>query len=249
MNLSIERRTNEKKKNWGIIVGVILGIASIATSFFPSYINITQGTFLLSIFAFFHDLYSKTNSSLESTQKHSSEMSINVKNRLQVFKSDYSAVETFDKYVINRLDVIKCVKNTSFNLANDHHIADENFNKTEELFEAPKRISHHVNNGLKWKDIGDGYAQERFRCWADKCKSKFGKGEYEYVIINNRVPYPNFLIITYKDDREEVLFNWDFRSDGYKPRVLISNAPELIFFYNQQFDLLWKNATIDSDLL
>lgn len=243
---------NKNNRNWVAIIGIVFGIISIIFSFIPPLTDYALTTFLLSIFTLFHDQYTKTQNSLKETVKHSSSMSIDVKNHLRVIRLDKPA-KTFDNYVIKRLDVIASIKNTSFNKQDDHYEADENFNETQELLEAPRIISQSIQNGLKWIDIGDDLARPRFKKWHDLfdkvTQSNSKRGYYDSFIVNNQVPYPNFLIITYKDGREEVLFNWDFRLNGTKPNVLVSNEEDLIKFYCSQFELLRKKAVIDSDRL
>lgn len=244
----------KNKKDWVAIIGVIIGLASIAFSLIPNLENYAFAAFLVSVYTLFHDQYSKTKKSLAHTEKVSSQTSLDVKNHLRVFKLEESPAKTFDDYVIKRLDIIQCIKNTSFNKKDDHHEADEHFNESEEVSNAPRYIRQAVYAGLKWQDIGDDVAKNRFRLWHEYCaqatRDSTKNGYYKSVIINNRVPYPNFLIITYKDNNyEEVLFNWDFRSDGHTPNVLVSNEPELVNFYKAQFSLLLKSATIDSDQL
>lgn len=240
------------KKNWIAIIGVIFGIVSIISSFIPPLTDYTLAAFLLSIFTLFHDQYSKTQESLESTKDHSSQMSRDVKNHLRVIRLEKPA-KTFNDYVIQRLDIIESVRNTSFNKSDNHHEADENFNDSKEVLNAPSIIRRNIDKGLKWYDIGDDIAKNRFKSWHECCdkvtQSPSNCGYYKSVIVNNRVPYPNFLIITYKDGREEVLFNWDFRLNGIKPDVLVSNEKDLIQFYSAQFELLRDKAVPDSDSL
>lgn len=242
----------KQKKNWLAIIGFGFGIISIVSSFIPPLTDYTLTTFLLSIFILFHEQYSKIERSLENTKEHSSRMSMDVKNHLRVIRLDKPA-KTFNDYVIQRLNIIESIKNTSFNKSENHCEADENFNESMELKNAPNFISQSIYNGLKWYDIGDDIAKERFKSWHECCdkatQSSLNGGYYKSVIINNRVPYPNFLIITYKDGREEVLFNWDFRLNGIKPNVLVSNEKELIQFYSAQFELLRDKAAPISDLL
>lgn len=243
---------SSNKKSWLIIVGVIFGVLSILTSFIEPLANYSLTAFLLSIFSLSHELYSKIQESLKNTESHSSEMSKDVKNRLQVIRLDKPA-KTFEEYIISRLHIISHIKNTSFNKSNNYREANEYFNEPLELIDAPKLISQYINSGLKWQDIGDDIAKKRFNAWHNQCdeatRSSIKGGYYKSSIINNQVPYPNFLIVVYKDGREEVLFNWDFRSQGVKPDVLVSNEKDLVHFYNSQFELLLDNATTDSDHL
>lgn len=238
----------KKQKNWVSFLGILLGVVSIIFSFIPKLSGYTLTVFLLSVFTLYHEFYSKINDVLNQTRQYTSEMSIDVKNHLTVIRIPGSIINTFNKYVINRLNIIKSIKNTSFNLANDHYEADELFNHTNEIKDAPEKVGQYIFTGLKWEDVGDRLSAQRFRLW-DSLVTRDSKGSYSYKFLDNQVPYPNFMIIKYIDDREEVLFNWDVRSAGHEPKVLVSSEPELVDFYKAQFKLLFDNASMDADKL
>lgn len=241
----------EKYITWRIGIAALLTIVSIIFSFFPLLSNYAFASFLLALVSFLYDQDLKIQRKLEHTEDNSLQMSNDVKKHLQVIRL-YKTAKTFDEYVINRLNLIRSVKNTSFNLPKSHEEADENFNETREVIDAPVVVKEFIaREGLKWRDIGDNIAIERFKRWHELCDEESKKsevGSYKSSIINNynAVPYPNFLIIKYKDDKEEVLFNWDHRS-SLNPTVLASREEELVRFYNAQFKLLSDAASDSSD--
>ncbi len=238
-------------QNWKIIIGLVLGVFSIAFGFIPPLTNYSYVAFLGSIFTFFYDQYTRTMKALDSTDEYSGRMSSDVKDRLHVVRLQ-EPMDTFKSYVVDRLSVIKSIKNTSFNIYDDHEEADENFNHSPELKKSIPKIAKEIDSGLVWRDIGDKLAKTRFsemRKAVSQKNDNQNVGEYSSKIVNNQVPYPNFLIITYKDNRKEVLFNWDFRSRGIAPNVLVSSEKELVNFYNAQFELLSKNSVTDTDEL
>ncbi|QIL45602.1 hypothetical protein G7081_00125 [Vagococcus coleopterorum] len=243
-------KKNTNKKNWIAIVGVLLAILSIILSFIPAFTNYVLTVFLLSVFALFHDQYSKTQTILKNTEETSNQVSLDVKNHLRVIRLDTPG-KTFNDYIIKRLDIISEIRNTSFNVSADDRDANIYFNKTDTLKVAPEFVKSNIDNGLIWHDVGDKYAKKRFKTWHDyfypEEQVTSSMGEYKSKLINPRVPYPNFLIITYKDARQEVLFNWDLRLNGTQPSVLVSNEDDLIQFYSAQFNLLYNNATDDAD--
>lgn len=228
----------DRQKNWGAIIAVCLTIVSIIFGFTPSLSSYSYIAFLLALVTYLYDQDKRFSKRLKKTDENSNQMANDVKKHLQVIQIKKTA-KTWDEYVIKRLDQIKSIKNTSFNLPEDHADADDKFNESEELQNAPELVKRAIENGLKWRDIGDDLAIDRFRKWRTICSNiaEQSTGRYEYSILNAAVPYPNFMIITYKDDFEEVLFNWDHRK-SLNPTVLASREEELVRFYNAQFSLL-----------
>ena len=69
-----------------------------------------------------------------------------------------------------------------------------------------KSIARYINKGLKWNDIGDASALERFRL-INGLISKSAKGHYNFRLIAQSEPQIGFILLTYKDGTMEVLFN------------------------------------------
>ena len=100
-----------------------------------------------------------------------------------------------------------------------------------------------------WKDIGDRYGVDRLREINKNAivLAKENKNQYKYKLISHNEPQINFIILEYKNDEKEVLFNWDFRKTGGDPTVLISKNEHIVEMYSVHYDNLWKNATDDHD--
>lgn len=233
-----------RQTSWRGIIAGFLTIISIFFGFNPSLSSYSYLAFLLALVTYLYDQDQRFSKRLKKTDENSNQMANDVKKHLQVIRL-YNTAKTFDTYVIKRLNLIESVKNTSFNLKNSHEEADDKFNLRDEVLNAPYEVRKAVEKGLKWRDIGDNYAVKRFKLWREICSCDSRTGLYEYKILNPEVPYPNFLIITYKDGIEEVLFNWDHR--GANPTVLASREKDLVEFYCNQFSLLSKAASNNGD--
>ncbi len=230
--------------NWRATTAGFLTVVSIIFGFNPTLSSYAFIAFLLALVTFLYDQDQRFTKRLKQTDDNAKQMSNDVKKHLQVIRLDKTA-KTFDNYIIKRLDLIESIKNTSFNLKKGHEEADDKFNQSEALSNAPYKIKLAIENGLKWRDIGDDIEIDRFRKWKRICNCDSKIGLYEYKILNHVVPYPNFLIVTYKDGIEEVLFNWDHR--GGNPTVLASRETELVEFYRNQFTLLSNAASEYAD--
>lgn len=57
----------------------------------------------------------------------------------------------------------------------------------------------------------------------------------------------NFILLEYRDGAKEVLFNWDFRSAGQDPTVLISRDRQIVEMFAIHYTMLWRRATEDHD--
>lgn len=143
------------------ISSFILFILSVVASAIPFFEKATLPTFLISIFIMVFDSETKTSASLKHTEKHSRQMAIDVKNRLEVIRLEGSIAKTFDEYVIQRLDIISSIQNTSFTLESNQHEADNAFNKSKKLHDSPDEVSKYIYKGLKWEDVGDEFASSR----------------------------------------------------------------------------------------
>jgi hypothetical protein len=250
----MNRQNKMKKASFWIVfvISALIGLLSIILGF-TDLSKYTIPLFLLSVFALLTDQYVKIMSSLTHTENYSNNMSNDVRDHLVVIKLDGSISQVFNEYVIERLDVIKSIKNTSFNIEADRHDADILFDDSLELKGAPDKVKKFIEKSLIWEDIGNRSKKtiKRFESWEKDCnhKNKNG-GFYDYKLLDNSLtPYPNFLIITYNNGRKEVLFNWDVRLDGIEPEVLVSSEKLIVEFYNKQFTLLQKSAVTNGDSL
>lgn len=150
------------------------------------------------------------------------------------------------RYIMEHLAELEEVQNTSFNLAEDLERPEERLYAASIYRQSPKRVSTAVARGLRWKDVGDQLAIDRFRTFENTTSAQAG-GTYEYRLLSGLDPQLNFTLLTYPDQSKEVLFNWDYRSIGREPTVLLSRDPDIVSMFEVQFGQLWRRAVRDHD--
>jgi hypothetical protein len=169
-----------------------------------------------------------------------------VKNNLHVIK--IGTPEKAWDYIIERLPVLRDVQNTSFNSDDEIEQSRERLYDNTNYIESSAKIAEAVKSGLKWKDIGDRSAKERFnkiRMYVEAKKNNAGK--YSYKFIDQHEPQIGFILLTYKDNTKEVLFNWDFRDIPQEPVVLLSQDQEIFNMFAAQYRGLSRVAVSDYD--
>ena len=167
-----------------------------------------------------------------------------VKNYLQVTKM--GTPQSAWGYIIERLPILEYVQNTSFNFGDEIEESNDRLYANDKYQQSLKVIAKYINKGLKWNDIGDDSAIERFRQVAN-LTSKSVKGRYSYKLIAQSEPQIGFVLLTYKDGTMEVLFNWDFRDIPQDPTVLLSRDSEIFTMFAAQYKGLWRVAVNDYD--
>ena len=98
---------------------------------------------------------------LERTANQSREIYEAVKDYLHVTK--IGSPEAGMRYIASRLPILREVRNTSFNLRGQTDRADDMFYDTDLYHDLSMAIAHWSRKGLRWRDIGDPLAIERFR--------------------------------------------------------------------------------------
>ncbi|MDD2367654.1 MAG: hypothetical protein PHQ90_00035 [Sulfuricurvum sp.] len=189
----------------------------------------------------------KTNTEIEKTSAYSDKVYEAVKNYLHVIR--LGSPETAIAYIDSKFPTLKVVSNTSFNLDDEINDANERFYETEKYADFQKTLLANLGRpNLLWKEIGDETAMSRFRDLSKNMKNKKNSDRYKYKFINSLFgPQINFIILEYMDDTKEVLFNWDFRSPGQVPVVLLSRDEKIIDMFGVHFANLWKEASDDHD--
>lgn len=184
---------------------------------------------------------------LQKTARYSDKIYDAIKNYLHI--TPIGSPEEAFRYILSRLPVLREVQNTSFNLEGEMERADERFYDTPVYDDALHRIPVYTSDGLIWKDIGDQYAVDRLRSikTSTESLSKNGKTGYSFKLINHSEPQLNFIILEYIDGAKEVIFNWDFRSPGQDPTVLISRDSNIVNMFSVHFFHLWQKASRDHD--
>ncbi len=229
----------------------ILSLATFILTYFLDPMKYTSQSplaaipaFLLSVVILIIGQIISIQCEIEKVSSDSNKICETVKNYLHVTK--IGTPKSAWKYVIDRLPILEYVQNTSFNVESE--IEKTRIRLYEDGFyqKSIEAIAKYVNQGLRWTDIGDKLAIERFRKISN-CISERHKGGYEYRLINQSEPQIGFILLTYKDGTTEVLFNWDFREIPQDPVVLLSRDYEIFNMFAAQYNGLWSVASNDYD--
>ncbi|MDR1883228.1 MAG: hypothetical protein LBR26_10690 [Prevotella sp.] len=151
------------------------------------------------------------------------------------------------EYIIHRLPVLDYVQNTSFNFEEENEQSTERLYDDSNYQQSATKIARQIEQGLKWKDIGDSTAIDRFQRIENNIKGNKCLGCYMFKQIRQAEPQIGFVLLTYKDGTTEVLFNWDFRDIPQDPIVLLSRDREIFSMFAAQFKGLWRVAVQDYD--
>jgi len=106
-----------------------------------------------------------------------------------------------------------------------------------------------VKRGLLWQDICDSTTEQALMVVNEKIRSRGQMSRYELRKISHDEPQISFIVLHYKDGRNEVLFNWDYRGKTGSPHVLLSREREIVNMFLIQFEDLLNvaNETYDSN--
>lgn len=236
-----------------IIGGPILSLVVFLASWWFDPLGFKQ---LSGIPAFFFSVISLTIAQwfvtvreVQKTAQISEEIREAVKNYLHVTPVG-SPAEAI-RYITGRLPALREVMNTSFTLDDEYERCDEKLYETDVYGDFSLAIVNGCQKQLIWKDIGDSHALARLRRIQSLCQNADrngqGKSTYKYRTLNHIEPQINFILLEYKEGGKEVLFNWDFRSLGQDPIVLVSRDNHIVEMFTVQFKLLWRKASEDHD--
>jgi hypothetical protein len=170
-----------------------------------------------------------------------------VKDYLHVTK--LGSPESATKYVIARMPILHDVRNTSLNIRDEIERAEEQLYDTAAYSDFASHIVQWTAHELRWKEIGDHEAIKRMRRTAAQTRRRApdGRPNYQYKLISHNEPQINFILLSYADGTNEVLFNWDFRNIGQDPVVLLSRDRDIVEMFAVQFEHLWRSASPDHD--
>ena len=159
-----------------------------------------------------------------------------------------SVTKAFE-YINSRLPSIIEVQNTSFTTPSSKDNANDKFYKTDIFDKGHKDIPKYAAKGLIWKDIGDNkdavkQMEERF----NTANSINKNHKYSFKKFKNKIPKMNFILIKYRNNDEEILFNWDLRSKNGDPTVYVSRDKEIINMFSIHYYDLWEFADIPHDI-
>lgn len=245
-------KKNFSKKQWFILIASpVLSLISFVLTYFIDPLNYENNVsmaaipaFLLSIIILVIGQIITIHSEVEKVSIDSERIYETVKNYLHVTKM--GTPQSAWNYIIERLSILEYVQNTSFNFKDENEETNERLYDNEAYQQSLKAVAKYVNKGLKWNDIGDSSAIERFRQIAGAVSAN-PKGHYNYRLIVQSEPQIGFILLTYKDGTREVLFNWDFRDIPQDPTVLLSRDIEITTMFAAQYKGLWRVAVSDYD--
>lgn len=247
----MKKPNSPKKQLFFLLLSPILSIITFVATYFLNPLKFTSQSsmaavpaFLLSIVILIIGQIISTHNEVEKVSADSEIIYETVKNYLQVTKM--GTPKSAWEYIIGRLSVLEYVQNTSFNFQDEYEQTSERLYEGDSYKKSYGEIAHYINHGLIWKDIGDSSAIQRFRK-INETVSKHAKGQYQFKIISQLEPQIGFIILTYKDGKTEVLFNWDFRDIPQDPVVLLSRDQEIINMFAAQYRCLWRIAVSDYD--
>lgn len=238
----------------GLIAGPLAALASFLLAYFLDPLNFdghralaAVPAVLLAIVILLIGQNVAAYRELERAANQSREIYEAVKDYLHVTK--LGSPERAMRYITSRLPILQEVRNTSFNLQGQTDRADDMFYKTDLYDDFRMAIAEWSSRGVRWKDIGDGLAVERFRQIHEASRGAAEKHRYQYRLIQHNEPQLNFALLTYPDGTAEVLFNWDFRNFGQDPVVLLSRDRDIVEMFTVQFEHLWMRASPDHDFV
>lgn len=241
----------DKKQLLILIVSPILSLISFILTYYLDPLNYGNNislaaipAFSLSIIILIIGQIITIHNEVERVSIDSERIYETVKNYLQVTKM--GTPQSAWGYIIERLPILEYVQNTSFNFGDEIEESNDRLYANDKYQQSLKVIAKYINKGLKWNDIGDDSAIERFRQVAN-LTSKSVKGRYSYKLIAQSEPQIGFVLLTYKDGTMEVLFNWDFRDIPQDPTVLLSRDSEIFTMFAAQYKGLWRVAVNDYD--
>lgn len=184
---------------------------------------------------------------VQKTATYSDRIYDAIKNYLHV--TTVGSPEEALRYILGRLPALREVQNTRLNLAEEVERSDEKLYESSAFEDILSVIPVYCRKELIWKDIGDSSALPGFRQLRDRCLGTppAKSTRYKYKLLSHVEPQINFILLEYRDGAKEVLFNWDFRSAGQDPTVLISRDRHIVEMFTIQFTMLWRRAAEDHD--
>ena len=195
------------------------------------------------VLAHMYFMWHQYNNHVEQTEK----IENIIKNSIHI--TPVGSVTKAFEYINSRLPSIIEVQNTSFTTPSSKDNANDKFYKTDIFDKVHKDIPKYTAKGLIWKDIGDNKdainkMEERLYT-----SNSFNKNhKYSFKKFKNKIPKMNFILIKYRNNDEEILFNWDLRSKNGDPTVYISRDKEIINMFSIHYHDLWEFADVSHDM-
>jgi len=245
------KKSARRKSNWiYIIIGPVLSLVAFVLTYFLNpfqyqYSLAAIPAFLLSVIILIISHIIATFREVEKVSLDSDRVHEAIRNYLHVTK--IGTPKKAWEYIMHRLPVLEYVQNTSFNFDDENEQSNDRLYDNRTYQQSALKIARHVEQGLRWNDIGDSTAIERFRRIENNIKENKNLGSYSFKLIKQVEPQIGFVLLTYKDGTSEVLFNWDFRDIPQDPVVLLSRDREIFTMFAAQFRGLGRVAVQDYD--
>lgn len=248
-------KTTRGWSEWvSLLSGPVLALVAFVVAYYVDPLDFTGHSALSSIPAFLLAvvvlLISQTLTSRGEIERASA-----ISDRIYEAVKDYLHVtkvgppERAFEYVLQRLPALTEVKNTTLNIPLELERSDEKFYETPTYQAMARRVADWTAKRGLWKEIGDVRGASRVRHThelAAKLATR-NKTGYQYRLLAGEHPQINFILLSYADGDDEVLFNWDFRNIGQDPTVLLSRDRDIVEMFAVQFEHLWRVASRDHD--
>ena len=199
----MKKKNFDKKQLFILIASPVLSLISFVLAYYLDPLNYQEHVslaaipaFLLSIIILVIGQIITIHNEVEKVSVDSERIYETVKNYLHVTKM--GTPQSAWRYIIERLPILEYVQNTSFNFEDEKEDSNERLYDNDVYQQSLKMIAKYVNKGLKWNDIGDASAIERFRQIASAISNN-SKGRYNYKLITQSEPQIGFILLTYKD--------------------------------------------------
>lgn len=234
-----------------IVAGPAIALIAFVVGYWIDPLSLKESkgiaAFFFSVLVLMIGQWLVTVTEIQKTAAYSDRLYDAIKNYLHV--TTVGSPEEALRYVLGRLPVLREVQNTRLNIVEEVERSNEKLYESAAFEGLLGEIPCYCKKALIWKDLGDSQALPVFRQLYGECvRLPANKNSrYKYRLLSHVEPQINFILLEYQDGAKEVLFNWDFRSAGQDPTVLISRDRHIVEMFTIQFNMLWRRATEDHD--
>lgn len=141
------------------------------------------------------------------------------------------------RYILGRKGDIKFVCNTRFSSRSERQRSKDQVISDQVYVSYNNAIKELVVSSAVWKDV---ITLNNLSDFADFfALSRLTNNRYSLKVVDT-APRMNFIILSYSDGGEEVIFNWDFVKDN-KPKPILVRDPEVVGSFRSHFNTLWDD--------
>lgn len=227
------------------LVGLVLSLISFVILLKSDPLGLSEKSHNPELPAFFFSIVILMLSDRLATMIQLSESKALSEDIAEMVKSSHSVISFRTprdaiQYVNNRMGALLSVESLSLNNDDEFSTTEDYLYRSSEYEKYINLIAKNVTSGLIWRDIGDKFAEKKFGQTAKKINTPSAKGSFQTKLLDNATPQITFLILGYRDGVKEVLFNWDYRSPGAEPAVLLSRDEKMVQMFSTHFADLWR---------